>query len=118
LSTISRISPNKVSLYTTVVGPFSMIHFFRMIPCGSMRKNDRFAVIDFSLRTPKARITLRSGKSLRSGNGSFRDSANVCCENVRLALMARFWMPRASKRLKSAFLADRLAAQVGAKSAP
>jgi hypothetical protein len=35
-----------------------------------------------------------------------------------LALMPRFWMPSASKRLKSAFLADRLAAHVGAKSAP
>jgi hypothetical protein len=63
-------------------------------------------------------MTLRSGKSLRSGNGSLRDSANVCCEKVRLALIARFWMPRASKRLKSAFLADRFAAQAGAKSAP
>ena len=63
-------------------------------------------------------MTLRSGKSLSSGNGSFSDSANVCCENVRLALMPRFWMFRASKRLKSAFLADRLAAQAGEKSTP
>ena len=46
-----------------------------------------------------------------------RDSANVCCEKVKLALIARFWMLRASKRLKSAFLADRFAAHVGAKSA-
>ena len=45
-----------------------------------------------------------------------RDSANVCCEKVWLELMARFWIPSASNRLKSAFLAERLAAQVGAKS--
>jgi hypothetical protein len=63
-------------------------------------------------------MTFRSGKSLRSGNGSFSESAKVCCENVVLALTARFWIPRASKRLKSAFLDDRFAAQVGAKSAP
>ena len=63
-------------------------------------------------------MTFRSTKSLSSGYGSFRDSANVCCENVRFALMARFWIFRASKRLKSAFLADRFAAHVGAKSAP
>jgi len=44
-------------------------------------------------------MTLRSGKSLSSGNGSFSDSANVCCEKVWLALAARFWMPRASNRL-------------------
>ena len=62
-------------------------------------------------------MTLRSGKSLRSGYGSLRDSAKVCCEKVRLALIARFCMPIASKRLKSAFLADRFAAQAGAKSA-
>ena len=46
------------------------------------------------------------------------DSANVCCEKVVLALTARIWMPRSSNRLKSAFLADRFAAQVGAKSEP
>jgi hypothetical protein len=63
-------------------------------------------------------MTFLSGKSLSSGNGSLSDSANVCCEKVRFALAARFWMPSASKRLKSAFLADRFAAQVGAKSAP
>jgi len=63
-------------------------------------------------------MTLRSGKSLSNGNGSFRDSAKVCWEKVRLALAARFWIPRASKRLKSAFLAERFAAHVGAKSAP
>jgi len=34
-------------------------------------------------------MTLRSGKSLRSGNGSFRDSAKVCCEKVAFALIAR-----------------------------
>jgi len=44
-------------------------------------------------------MTLRSGKSLSKGNGSFRDSAKVCCENVMLALTARFWIPRSSKRL-------------------
>jgi hypothetical protein len=35
-------------------------------------------------------MTVLSGKSLRSGNGSFRDSAKVCCEKLRLALAARF----------------------------
>jgi len=44
-------------------------------------------------------MSFRSGKSLSSGYGSFSDSANVCCENVLLALAARFWMPRASNRL-------------------
>jgi hypothetical protein len=44
-------------------------------------------------------MTFRSGKSLRSGYGSFKDSANVCCEKVVLALTPRFWIPRASKRL-------------------
>jgi hypothetical protein len=44
-------------------------------------------------------MTFRSGKSLSSGNGSFRDSAKVCWENVMLALAARFWMPSSSKRL-------------------
>ncbi len=63
-------------------------------------------------------MTFRSGKSLSSGYGSFRDSANVCCEKVELALTARIWIPSASNRLKSAFLADRFAAQVGAKSKP
>jgi hypothetical protein len=63
-------------------------------------------------------MTFLSGKSLRRGKGSFNDSAKVCCEKVRLALAARFWIPSASKRLKSAFLAERFAAHVGAKSAP
>jgi hypothetical protein len=62
-------------------------------------------------------MTLRSGKSLSSGKGSFNESANVCWENVLLALIARFWMLSASNRLKSAFLADTLAAQAGTKSA-
>jgi hypothetical protein len=31
-----------------------------------------------------------SGKSLSSGNGSFSDSANVCCENGLLELTAMF----------------------------
>jgi hypothetical protein len=44
-------------------------------------------------------MTFRSGKSLRSGNGSFSDSAKVCCEKLMLALTARFWIPRASKRV-------------------
>jgi hypothetical protein len=44
-------------------------------------------------------MTFRSGKSLSNGKGSFRDSAKVCCEKVTLALAARFWTPRASKRL-------------------
>jgi hypothetical protein len=44
-------------------------------------------------------MTLRSGKSLSSGNGSFSDSANVCWEKVMLALTARFWIPSSSKRL-------------------
>jgi hypothetical protein len=44
-------------------------------------------------------MTVRSGKSLSSGKGSFRDSAKVCCENVLLALIARFWIPSSSKRL-------------------
>jgi hypothetical protein len=35
-----------------------------------------------------------------------------------LALAARFWMPRSSKLLKLAFLANRFAAHVGTKSAP
>jgi hypothetical protein len=35
-------------------------------------------------------MTLRSGKSLSRGNGSFSDSAKVCCENVLFAAMARF----------------------------
>jgi hypothetical protein len=63
-------------------------------------------------------MVLRSGKSLSSGNGSFSDSAKVCCENGLLELIARFWIPSSSKRLMSAFLADRFAAQVGTKSAP
>ena len=64
-------------------------------------------------------VDCSTGRSAPSwGNGNFSDSAKVCCEKVRLALAARFWMPRASNRLKSAFLAVRLAAQVGAKSAP
>ena len=29
-----------------------MIHFLRITPCGSMRKNDLFAVTDVSLSTP------------------------------------------------------------------
>jgi hypothetical protein len=44
-------------------------------------------------------MIFRSGKSLSNGNGSFRDSANVCCEKVALALMPRTWTPRASNRL-------------------
>ncbi len=44
-------------------------------------------------------MTFRLGKSLSSGNGSFSDSANVCCENVLFALIAMFWIPSASKRL-------------------
>jgi hypothetical protein len=44
-------------------------------------------------------MTFRSGKSLSSGYGSFRDSAKTCCEKVVLALTARFWTPRVSKRL-------------------
>jgi len=44
-------------------------------------------------------MTFRSGKSLSSGYGSFRDSANVCCENVVLALTPRIWTPRSSKLL-------------------
>jgi len=44
-------------------------------------------------------MTFRSGKSLSSGNGSFSESANVCCEKVALALIARFWIPRAWNRL-------------------
>jgi hypothetical protein len=35
-------------------------------------------------------MTLRSGKSLSSGNGSLSDSAKVCCEKVLLALAAMF----------------------------
>ena len=46
---------------------------------------------------PYAFVAFRSGKSLISGYGSFRDSANVCCENVELALSARIWMFRSSK---------------------
>ena len=114
----SLIPLRTVSLYTTVVVGLSMSHFLRITPWGSMRKNARFAVIDRSFSSPYARMTLRSGKSLSSGNGSFSDSANVCCENVALALRPRIWMPRASKLLKLAFLADRFAAHVGAKSAP
>lgn len=83
------ISRRTVSLYTTVVAGFSMSHFLRSTPCRSMRKNVRFATIALSLRIPYARMTFRSGKSLSNGNGSFRDSANVCCEKVALALMAR-----------------------------
>ena len=93
-----------------------MIHFLRILPCGSMRKKVRVAAISFSLRTPYARITFRSGKSLSSGYGSFKDSANVCCEKVELALTASVWIPRTSNRLESAFLADRFAAQAGEKS--
>jgi hypothetical protein len=44
-------------------------------------------------------MTFRSGKSLSSGYGSFRESANVCCENVLLALTPRIWTPRASNLL-------------------
>lgn len=44
-------------------------------------------------------MTFRSGKSLRSGNGSFRDSANVCWEKVLFALIPRFWTPSSSKLL-------------------
>jgi hypothetical protein len=43
-------------------------------------------------------MTFRSGESLSSGNGSFRDSAKVCCEKVLLALTARVWMPSSAKR--------------------
>ena len=64
-----------------------------------MRKNDLSATIDFSLSTPKLRMAFRSGKSLSSGNGSFSESAKVCCENVALALMPRFWTFRAWNRL-------------------
>jgi hypothetical protein len=35
-------------------------------------------------------MSFRAGKSLSSGNGSFRDSAKVCWEKVLLALTARF----------------------------
>jgi hypothetical protein len=56
-------------------------------PCGSMRKNDRRAVMERSLSTPSR------------GNGSFNDWANVCREKVKLALAPRIWMPKASKRL-------------------
>jgi hypothetical protein len=63
-------------------------------------------------------IVFRSGKSLSSGYGSFSDSANVCWEKVLFELSARIWMPRSSKLLKLAFLADRLAAHVGVKSWP
>jgi hypothetical protein len=62
-------------------------------------------------------MTFRSTKSLSSGYGSFRDSANVCCENGLSALTARICTFRASKRLKSAFLAVKFAAQVGTNAA-
>jgi hypothetical protein len=51
------------------------------------------------LSTPKLRMTLRSGKSLSSGNGSFKESAKVCCEKVALALTPRIWTFRAWNRL-------------------
>jgi hypothetical protein len=35
-----------------------------------------------------------------------------------LELMPRFWIPKSSKLLKLAFLANRFAAHVGTKSAP
>ena len=44
-------------------------------------------------------MTFRSGKSLSSGYGNFRDSANVCWEKVVFALTARIWIPSDSKRL-------------------
>jgi hypothetical protein len=63
-------------------------------------------------------MVFRSGKSLSSGYGSLSDSAKTSWEKVVLALTAMLRTPRASKRLWSAFLAERFAAQVGAKSAP
>ncbi len=44
-------------------------------------------------------MTFRSGKSLSSGNGSFRDSAKVCCEKVKLALAPRFWIAQVFEAL-------------------
>jgi hypothetical protein len=63
-------------------------------------------------------IVLRCGKSLSSGYGSLRESAKVFCENGLFELMPRIWTPSASNFAWSAFLADRLAAQTGEKSAP
>src|SRR2546428_13408001 len=39
-------------------------------------------------------MTFRSGKSLSSGNGSFSDSANVCCEKVNVGADAEVLDPQ------------------------
>jgi len=44
-------------------------------------------------------MAFRSGKSLSNGYGSFRDSANVCWENVVFELTARIWTFSVSKPL-------------------
>jgi hypothetical protein len=46
------MSRSSVSLYTTVVAGFSMIHLLRRVPWGSMRKNERSANYVRSLKTP------------------------------------------------------------------
>jgi hypothetical protein len=62
-------------------------------------------------------MTCRSGWSLRSGNGSLSESANVFCEKESLALIARIWTSRSWNFWKSAFLAERFFVHVPPKSA-
>jgi hypothetical protein len=71
----------------------------RTIPLESTRKNARWASFSFGRRTPYWRITLESGKSLRSGYGSLRESANVFCAKGLLELIPRIWTPSASNWL-------------------
>ena len=53
------------------------VHFLRITPCGSIRKKSSQRSY-FLVEDSVVADYLPFKKSLSSGNGSFRDSANVC----------------------------------------
>jgi hypothetical protein len=63
-------------------------------------------------------IVFSAGKSLSSGYGSLSESASVFWAKGLSAAIPRFWTFSSWNLLKSAFLADRFATQVGTKAPP